>query len=75
MRRWSQGSRFSATQGPKTRMPQRPSTTLGIAASSSTIVAIGDAIRLGAISVRNSAIAIESGVASRRAITDVTVVP
>ena len=56
-------------------MPQRPSTTLGIAASSSTIVAIGEAMRRGAISVRNSAIAIESGVASSSAITDVTTVP
>ena len=47
--RWSvsamNGSRCSATQGPKTRMPQRPSTTLGIAASSSIIVATGAAIR------------------------------
>ena len=56
-------------------MPQRPSTTLGIAASSSTIVAIGAAIRRGAISVRKSAIAIESGVARSKAITDVTTVP
>ena len=71
----SHGSRCSATQGPKTRMPQRPSTTLGIAASSSTIVAIGAASRRGAISVRNSAIAIESGVARSRAMNEVTIVP
>ena len=56
-------------------MPQSPSTTLGIAARSSTIVAIGAAIRRGAISVRNSAIAIESGVASSDAINEVTTVP
>ncbi len=56
-------------------MPQRPSTTLGIAASSSTIVAIGEATRRGAISVRKSAIAIESGVASARAMIDVITVP
>ena len=56
-------------------MPQSPSTTLGIAASSSTIVAIGAARRFGASSVRNSAIAIESGVASSRAMNDVTSVP
>ena len=72
---WSHGSRCCATQGPKTRMPQSPSTTLGIAASSSTIVAIGAASRFGASSVRNSAIAIESGVASSRAMNDVTSVP
>ena len=66
---------MSRTHGPKTRMPQRPSTTLGIAASSSTIVAIGAARRRGAISVRNSAIAIESGVASSSAMADVTTVP
>ena len=72
---WIQGSRWSRTHGPKTRIPQRPSTTLGIAASSSTIVAIGAATRRGAISVRNSAIAIESGVAITSAITDVTTVP
>ena len=56
-------------------MPQRPSTTLGIAARSSTIVAIGAARRRGAISVRKSAIAIESGVASSSAMNDVTTVP
>jgi hypothetical protein len=56
-------------------MPQSPSTTLGMAARSSTIVAIGAASRRGAISVRKSAIAIESGVASSSAISDVTTVP
>ena len=69
------GSRCSATQGPKTMMPQRPSTTLGIAASSSTTVAIGAATRRGAISVRKSAIAMDSGVARIRAIAAVTTVP
>ncbi len=72
---WMNGSRCCATQGPKTRIPHRPSTTDGIAASSSTIVAIGPAIRRGASSVRKSAIAIESGVASRSAISAVTTVP
>ena len=71
----SQGSRVSRTQGPKTRMPQSPSTTLGIAARSSTSVAIGEAIRRGAISVRKRAIAIESGVARSNAMIDVTTVP
>ena len=72
---FSQGSRWSRTHGPKTRMPHRPSTTLGIAASSSTIVAIGAATFFGAISVRKSAIAIEIGVASASAISEVTTVP
>jgi hypothetical protein len=69
------GSRWSRTHGPNTRMPHSPSTTLGIAASSSTTVAIGAATRLGAISVRKRAIAIDSGVASRSAMADVTTVP
>ena len=72
---FSQGSRWSRTHGPKTRMPQRPRTTLGMAARSSTIVAIGAASRFGAISVRNRAIAIESGVAITSAMSDVTTVP
>ena len=71
----SHGSSVSRTHGPKTRMPQSPRTTLGIAASSSTSVAIGAAARRGAISVRKSAIAIESGVASSSAMIDVTTVP
>src|SRR6476646_6009423 len=41
----SHGSSVSRTQGPKTRMPQSPRTTLGTAASSSTSVAIGAAAR------------------------------
>ena len=49
---WSQGSRCCATHGPKTRMPQSPSTTLGIAARSSTMVATGAASRLGQIFVK-----------------------
>ena len=71
----SHGSRWFAIHGPKTRMPQRPSTTEGIAASSSTSVAIGAASRRGAISVRNNAIAIASGVAMTSAINDVRTVP
>ena len=39
------------------------------------MVATRAATRRGAISVRNSAIAIESGVARQRAINDVTTVP
>ena len=71
----SHGSRFRATQGPNTRIPQSPRTTLGIAASNSTIVATGAASLRGAISVRKSAIAIESGVARTSAMNDVTTVP
>ena len=72
---WSQGSRFAFSHGPKTRIPHSPSTTLGIAASNSTTVAIGALSRFGAISVRNSAIAIESGVARSSAMNEVTTVP
>ena len=39
------------------------------------MVAIGAAMRRGAISVRNSAIAIEIGVARSRAMNEVTTVP
>ena len=39
------------------------------------MVAIGDATRRGAISVRNSAIAMEMGVARSSAIAEVTAVP
>ena len=46
-----------------------------MAASSSTSAAMGAATRLGAISVRKSAIAIESGVASSSAMNEVTTVP
>ena len=61
--------------GPEDEDAHRPSTTLGIAASSSTIVAIGAASRRGEISVRKRAIAIESGVAIASAISEVTTVP
>ena len=56
-------------------MPQSPRITLGIPASSSTSVPIGVRVPRGASSVRNSAIAIDSGVASRRAPNELTAVP
>ena len=57
-------------------MPHSPRITLGIPANSSTSVPIGGArARAGASSVRNSAIAIDSGVASRRAPNELTAVP
>ena len=56
-------------------MPQRPTTTLGTAASISTSEPITPRIAGGASSVRKSAIAIESGAASSIAPNDVTSVP
>ena len=50
--RWSQGSRSCPTNGPRTRIPQRPSTTLGIAASNSTREAITVRAPRGASSLR-----------------------
>ena len=50
--RWSQGSRSVPTNGPRTRIPHSPSTTLGIAASSSTSEAITVRAPRGASSLR-----------------------
>ena len=65
----------SLRNGPITTIPQRPSTTLGIAASSSTSIPTGVLSTPGASSVRNSAIAIAIGTAIRSAISDVASVP
>ena len=56
-------------------MPQRPSTTLGTAASISTSEPITPRTAGGASSVRKSAIAIASGPAIRTAANEVTAVP
>ena len=56
-------------------MPQRPMTTLGTAASISISVPTGPRIAGGAISLRKSPIATESGPASSIAPNDVTIVP
>ena len=56
-------------------MPQRPSTTLGIAASSSTSMPIGPRTRFGASSLRNRPIAIDTGAATISAEMDVKSVP
>ena len=56
-------------------MPQRPTTTLGTAASISTSDAIGARIAFGASSVRKRPIAIARGPASRIAPNAVTSVP
>ena len=61
--------------GPSTRIPQSPRTTLGIAASSSTSGATTARIQRGASSLRKSAIASEIGVARSSAPNDVTTVP
>ena len=52
--RWrcSHGPRSCPTKGPSTRIPQSPSTTLGIAASSSTSEAITVRAPRGASSLR-----------------------
>ena len=75
--RWwvSHGSTCSARNGPITRMPQRPSTTLGMAASSSTISPTGVRSIRGASSLRNRPIAIAIGTAITSATTDVSSVP
>ena len=56
-------------------MPQRPSTTLGMAASSSTIMPTGVRSTRGASSLRNRPIAIAIGTAITSATTDVNSVP
>ncbi len=58
-----------------TTIPQRPSTTLGIAASSSTMMPTGVRRARGASSVRNKAIAIATGTAITSANRDVRSVP
>jgi hypothetical protein len=69
------GSMSERMNGPRTRMPQSPTTTLGTAASISTSEAIGGRIAGGASSVRKSPIATASGAASSIAPKDVTSVP
>ena len=56
-------------------MPQRPSTTLGIAASISTSDPTMPRTPRGASSLSQRAIAIASGVAMRSAISEVIAVP
>ena len=72
---WSHGSTWSARNGPSTRMPQSPRTTVGIAASISTNEPTTSRIPLGASSLRKSAIAMARGVAISRAMSEVTAVP
>ena len=72
---FNQGSRWWATNGPMTRIPHRPSTTLGIAASISTSVPTTPRTPRGASSLRNSAIAIAKGPPISSASAQVTAVP
>ena len=58
-----------------TRMPHSPSTTLGMAASSSTSIVMGVRRRRGASLLRNRPIAIDMGTAIKSATSDVTRVP
>ncbi len=69
---WIAGPRVPAMNGPSTRIPQSPRTTLGIAASSSTSGATTWRIQAGASSLRKRAMAIEMGVARSSAPNDVT---
>ena len=71
----SHGSRWFAANGPSTRIPQSPSTTLGTAASVSTSAPTMPPTPRGASSLRKSAIAIASGTAITSAISEVTAVP
>ena len=61
--------------GPSTKMPHRPMTTLGTAASISISEPIGPRIDGGASSLRKRPIAIESGAARSSAPNEVTSVP
>ncbi len=73
--RCSHGSTWFARKGPSTRIPQRPSTTLGMAASVSTSDPTTSRTLRGASSLRKSAIPSASGVAMISAIAEVTAVP
>ena len=73
--RCSHGSRWFARNGPRTRIPQRPRTTLGIAASISISEPTTPLTPFGASSVRYSAIPIASGAEISRAIRDEIAVP
>src|SRR5262249_22163733 len=63
----SQGPSWSCTTGPSTRMPQSPSTTLGIAAGISTRVPMTPRTDLGASSLRYRPMAIDTGAAKSTA--------
>ena len=69
------GSTCASRNGPITRMPHSPSTTLGMAARSSTSAPTGARSRRGANSLRKSPMAIATGTAITSAISDVTSVP
>ena len=65
------GFRWFSRKGPSTKIPHRPISTLGIAASISTSPPMMPRTPRGASSERNSAIAIDSGAAISNASTDV----
>ena len=72
---WKNGSISVRMKGPRTKMPQRPTTTLGTAASIEISAPTGPRIAGGASSLRNRPIPIESGAAMSSAPNDVTSVP
>ena len=71
----SAGSSVLRRNGARTMIPHSPSTTLGIAASSSTSGPNTAARRRGASRLRNRPMAMPIGIASASAITEVTAVP
>jgi hypothetical protein len=71
----SAGPSVLTMNGPRTRIPQSPRTTVGTAASSSTSGPTTERIQRGASSVRKRAIAIAIGVARSSAPNEVTTVP
>src|SRR3954447_10581093 len=72
---WRAGSTWSRRIGARTRSPQSPITTLGIAASVSTRAVTGPRIPRGASSLRKSAMPSAIGVARISAEIEVTTVP
>src|SRR6266566_5317408 len=72
---WRAGSTWSRRSGARTRSPQSPITTLGIAASVSTSAVTGPRIPGGASSLRKSATPSAMGVAMSNALNEVTTVP
>ena len=68
-------STVTLRNGPRTKTPQRPMTTEGIAASSSMTKVSGTEIRLGAYSARKIAVSNPIGAAMTIAIADERMVP
>ena len=72
---WREGSRTVRTHGATASRPQRPYTTLGTAARSSTSAESGPLMNGGAYAARRMAVPIPMGTAKRRAIAELASVP